>query len=284
MEVHMFKKILVPLILALVAALVIGGVAYAADQPGKDSGDNPAVKSQHRGLGQITKLGDSQLTVQLKRGVVKVIHIDENTRYIKADGSVGSFADLQVGLWVAGRVIASANGPLARLVIILPDGFNPSVRLIRHVGTIIAVDPAASSFDLKSHQGESLTFQVDSTTQFFGKLQSLVELKPGMQAVVGATQLEDGSYLAVRVTAREKPQVDVKVAGRVTAIDVASFTILGRDGKTYTFQVTPETRFRSRGGQVKGLKDLQLGMGVGVSAQNAGDGQLKALVVVANVR
>jgi hypothetical protein len=292
MEAYMFKKILVPLILALVAALAIGGVAYAASRPEKaltqavlnETEDANEAQARRRGLGQITAVGDSQFTVQLKNGGEKVIRVDENTNYRKSDGSAGSFADLQVGRWVAGRVIATADGPLARLLILLPEGFDPSIQLIRHVGTVTGVDPAASTIGLKTLQGESLTFQVDGSTQFFGPVQNLADLKPGMAAIVGAQQLEDGSYLAVRVTAHEKPQVDVKAAGRVTAIDPTSFTIRGRDGKTYTFQVTPGTRFRSRGGQVKGLGDLHLGMGVGVAARETDDDQLQALVVVARVK
>ena len=362
----MFKKILVPLILALVAALAIGGVAYAASQPEKVPSptaqmaveDENTAQSLRRGLGQITALGDEQFTVQLKSGEEKVILVDENTRYFKADGSAGSFADLQVGLWVAGRVAPSSKGLVARVVVLLPAGYDPdrqnaafrgevtslgdnsfslhtlrgedvtiavdsntayvgevhsfsdlqvgmkagvgaqkledgsllaiavAVRpdLIRHAGEITTVDPAASSFGMKTRRGESLTFQTDGSTQYFGQVECLADLQPGMLALVGAKQLEDGSYLAVRVTAHEKPQVDVKAAGRVTAIDASSFTIRGRDGNTYTFQVTPETRFRSRGGLVKGLKDLRLGMGVGVAAQETDGGQLRALWVGAKVK
>lgn len=292
MEAYMFKKILVPLILALVAALAIGGVAYAANQPenvsvdtpGDTPGDTATAQGARRGLGQITTLGDGQFTVLLQSGGEKVIRVDENTRYVKADGSVGSFADLQVGLWVAGRVVSTADGPLARVVILLPAGFDPNLKLIRHAGAITTVDPAANTFGLKTRQGESLTFQADGSTQYFGQVETLADLQPGMLAVVAAKQLDNGAYLAVRVTAREKPQVDVKKAGRVTAIDASSFTIRGRNGNTYIFQVTPETHFRSRGGQVKGLKDLHLGMGVAVAAQETDDGQLKALLVVVKVR
>jgi hypothetical protein len=354
----MFKKILIPLILALVAVLSIGGVAYAAHQPANVPADTAAAQAQHRGLGQITALGEGQFTVQLKSGAEKVIAVDENTRYFKADGSAGSFADLQLGQWVAGRVVSGPAGPLARRVIILPAGFAPNapkvvargdvtavsagsftlhtlrgedltfsvdgntsflgevhslsdlqagmtasvaaqklddgsllaiavrvrLELIRHAGAITTVDPVDSTFGLTTRQGESLAFQVDGSTQYYGQVKSLADLQPGMQAVVAARQLGDGSYLAVRVTAREKPQVDVKAAGRVTAIDTASFTIRGRDGNAYTFLASPETRFRSRGGEVRGLRDLRLGMGVGVAARETQGGQLLALLVVAKVK
>ncbi len=158
---------------------------------------------------------------------------------------------------------------------------NSHLKLIRHAGSITAVDPAAGTLSLATLQGESLVFQTDGSTQYFGQVHSLADLQPGMAAVVGATQLEDGSYLAVRVTAREKPLFDVKIAGRVTAVEIGSFTIHGRDGQTHTFQVTPATRFRSLRGQVMSLKDLRLGMGVGVAARYTEEGQLRAVVVIA---
>ena len=362
----MFKKLFVPLILALTAALAIGGVAYAASQPEKAPSpaaqmaveDENTAQGRRRGLGQIIALGEGQFTVQLRSSEEKVILVDENTRYFKADGSSGSFADLQVGLWVAGRVAPSGEDLLARVVVLLPAGFDPDLKnagfrgevtalgensfslhtlrgadltiavdshtayagevhsfsdlqvgmkagvgaqkledgsllalavavrpdLIRHAGEITTVDPAAGTFSLKTRQGESLTFQTDGSTQYFGQVGSLADLQSGMLAVVGAKQLEDGSYLAERVIAHEKPLVDVKAAGRVTAIEASSFTIRGRDGNTYTFQVTPETRFHSRGGQVRGLKDLRLGMGVAVAAQEGDVGQLRALWVGVKVK
>ena len=91
----MVKKFLLPLVLALVAALAIGGVAYAASQSEKAPSpaaqaavqDESPAQGRRRGLGQITALGDEQFTVQLSNGDEKVILVDENTRYFKADGS-----------------------------------------------------------------------------------------------------------------------------------------------------------------------------------------------------
>ena len=286
----MFKKILIPLILSLAAALAIGGVAYAAGQPEKapSPAAQPAAQggniaqARHRGLGQITSLGEDQFTVQLKNGEEKAIRVDENTRYFKADGSAGSFADLQVGRWVAGRVVASVDGLLARRVILLPAGFDPERQNAAARGEVTSLGD--NSFTLHNLRGEDLTIAVDSNTAYAGEVHSFGDLQVGMKAILGAQKLENGSLLAVRVTAGEKLQVDAKKAGRVTAMDASSFTIRGRDGNPYTFQVTPETRFRSRGGQVQDLKDLRLGMGVGVAAQKTEDGQLQALLVIAKVR
>jgi hypothetical protein len=362
----MTKKLLIPLTLAVIAALLIGGVAYAANNSQKapgpkgqnaPGGERPGEKTQ-RGLGQITAIGEDQFTVQRKNGEAKVISVDENTRYFDADRSEASFADLKTGQWVAGRVISADEGLLARLVILLPEGLDPSrvnqrargevtavgaasftlhtprgedlnfavdgqttymgeihsladvqtgmkalvgaqklddgslvavvvgVRadLIRHAGTVTEVDPAASTFSLQTVQGETLTFRVDDNTQFLGpdgSAQSLDDMQPGMLAAVAATQGDDGSYLAVRVASHERPEFDLEVGGRVTAIDTSSFDVKTRDGQQYTFQVTPETRFRSRGGAIQGLKDLRIGMFVGVGAQALEDGQYQALMVLA---
>ena len=87
----MFKKILVPLVLALAAALALGGVAYADSQDEKAPApvrarhaspqQDPDIaadragtaRERRRGLGQITALGDDQFTVQLRNGDEKVI-------------------------------------------------------------------------------------------------------------------------------------------------------------------------------------------------------------------
>ena len=283
----MNKKLSVLLALALVAAVAVGGtvygVAYAASQTGQAAklsaqASMPALEWARRGLGQITILGDGQFTVQMRNGAVKVILVGAQTRYFDAHGTPIVFSDLQVGRWVAGTVVRSTDGPLARLVIQLPEGFDPTVRLIRHAGTVGSVDAAESTFELTTLQGDRLTFDVDENTLYMGQVYNLADLQTGMGAIVAAQQQADGTYLAERVTARQKPQVDVRAAGRVTGIDVSSFTILGRDGQPHTFQVTPLTHFRGPG--LNGLRDLRLGRMVAVAAHAAGDGQLQALLVV----
>ena len=144
------------------------------------------------------------------------------------------------------------------------------------------VNPSANTFLLTTLQGERLNFQVDENTIYMGQVSSLVDLQVGMSAVVRAQQLDDGSYLAVRLTARQKPQVDVKTIGRVNGLEASSFTLRSRDGQTHTFQVTPQTRFRGPG--LNGLRDLKLGIPVAVAAQDAGNGQYRALLVIGRGR
>jgi len=54
-----------------------------------------------------------------------------------------------------------------------------------------------------------------------------------------------------------------------------------RDGQTITFQVTGDTKFRSKGGQVKSLEDLQEGMIAMVGAEELSNGKYQAQVVAA---
>ena len=141
-----------------------------------------------------------------------------------------------------------------------------------------------TSLTLETRQGETFTFDVDANTKFLsrdGSVDSLSDVAVGMIAVVSAKQLEDGSYLAVRVAAHERPDVDLKVAGKVSAVDTNSFTVKARSGQLYTFQVDENTHFRSRHGKVNSLEDLKTGMVVGVGAQEMESGQYLALAVVA---
>lgn len=357
----MSKKLRFSIVLALVAALLMGSVAYAAGNPTSSKSDAAANPESRRGgrsgLGQVTAIGDNQFTVQLnKQNTALTILVDDQTKFRYQDGDDAIFADLEVGMWVAGRVVRNDQGQaLSRLVILLPEGFDPTQYQLAR-GEVTAV--GANSFTLNMSDGEALIFQVDGSTQYFGEVQSLADLQAGMQAgvaakklddgtllavavrvraerirhagevtvvggnsltlktrqgetltfgvdantkflsrdgsvnsladvevgmiaVVCAKQLEDGSYLAVRVAAHERPDVDLKVAGRVSAVDTATLTVKARSGQQYTFQVDENTRFRSRQGKVKSLKDLQVGMVVGVGAQEMENGQYLALAVAA---
>jgi hypothetical protein len=68
----------------------------------------------------------------------------------------------------------------------------------------------------------------------------------------------------------------------VTGVDVPgnSFTIQTRRGESLTFQVTAETRFRSRRGVVTSLEELKAGMAVAVGAKDLGNSQYQALRVL----
>jgi len=84
----------------------------------------------------------------------------------------------------------------------------------------------------------------------------------------------------------ESPEADVRVAGEITAVDVAAsvFTLHTRKGEDLRFQVDESTKFHSRSGEVDGLEDLQPGMMAGVAAKTLDDGSLLALRVAVGAK
>ncbi|MDI6694332.1 MAG: DUF5666 domain-containing protein [Anaerolineales bacterium] len=358
----MTKKIAIPMIAAMLIALLIG--AWAFSDASAQGGSPLAELRRGRGvLGQVTAVADSQFTLQTRQGETRDFLVDENTRFRSREDADLSLEDLQVGRWVEVFAAPAPNEtPAARLVIVLPEDFDPSkmkglrglveavdltgslfklkdrqgeissvavdeqtkfrgqaeefseleagmavfavvevqdngellakaVRagfpIIRRFGEITAVDVAAGEFTLKTARtGEELLFRVDENTRFRSKddqIAGLGDLQPGMVAAVTARQEPDGA-LALLVAAGERedlPNFDLRIAGRVISIADETFTIKGRDGQEYTFQVNAETRFRSPGDRVHGLEDLREGMVVWVGAQELGGGQYLAQLVLA---
>jgi hypothetical protein len=87
----------------------------------------------------------------------------------------------------------------------------------------------------------------------------------------------------VIILGEELPQIDVRAAGEIAAMDLASsaFALHTRQGEDLTFTTTDQTRFRIRGSEGGALGDLEVGMRAGVVAEGEDDGTLVALVVVA---
>ncbi len=358
----MFKKITITLSIVLVAALAVGGVAYAAAQT-QTQNTTPAGVSQsimnrlnitaaeclRSGIAQVTALGANQFTVKFLDGTQEVVGVDANTRYIKPDGSMGAFTDLQANAWMILHATVSADASVARQVIILPTGFDTALRdqiwrgkitaigadnltlngstiisvdsntiyageihklsdlkvgmkavisaqrlaggslmavvvgvngtIVRHDGTITAVNTTANTITLDTLKNKNVVVKVDANTMYFGQVAKLADLKTGMKISLVSRELPDRSLLALRIASGPKAQAALTVVGQVTALSTTSFTILGRDGKTYTFQVTPSTCFRGLAGTVKNMNNLHLGMTVAVAAQNESAGNIQALVV-----
>ena len=102
-------------------------------------------------------------------------------------------------------VVARRSGepPLARAVVILPEGFDPadwaSVR-----SRITGVDVPGNAFTIQTRRGKSLTFQASAETRFRsrrGRVDSLDDLKPGMPVLVSSKDLGGGRYQALLVLA-----------------------------------------------------------------------------------
>jgi hypothetical protein len=273
----MFKKFFVPLMLALLAALLLGGVALA--QTGG------TIHGGRRGIGRILSLGDQQITIETRRGEQRDILVDDQTQYRTQEGHVLQFGDLRTGEWVAGIVRYNEQGQMvARLVLLLPDDYDPSQRLGRRAaGHVTSVDVQAGSFEMHTLRGDDLSFRVSEGTIYRGSVTGLEDLEEGMQAAVGGVKQDDGSLLALVVLAR---QPLLKHAGTVTSVDTSAgaFNLETRQGEALTFSVDDQTRFRSKDGSIQSLDDLESGMVAIVVADQGENGGLIARFVAAGTK
>jgi hypothetical protein len=232
-------------------------------------------------IGQVTALGDRQFTIQNRQGQQRTVLVGERTRYRSLDWQELSFEDLQTGSWVAVIVQLARGGELrARLVILLPEGYDLTKRLGGGgAGTILAVDPAAGTFELQMRSGGRFTFETNENTVFSGEVQELGDLQVGMQAQAAALRQMDGALLAVFVNARFPLD---RHAGRVESVEpeAGTFNLTTRAGERLVVRVDEDTRFRSRGGFVQGLDQLEPGMLAAAAGMEQADGSLLAKVVV----
>lgn len=277
---HMSKKILFPISVALVIALFAGlwmtGDALA--QGGRDRFHR--LRAARRGLGEVTAVGSAQFTIEKLDGEAYTFLVNEETRFTDKERNELSFEDVLVDHWLIAIGPLSEDGErIARLVVILPEDFDPT-RFAGAVGTILSVDLSEQEFSLESRQGEEFTFEVDENTRFFGGAQELSDLEEGTGAGVRALKVEDGGLLA-KVVRTRRP--NVRLAGEVTAVDESAGTLTiqtRRVGREITIQVDENTQFRSRDGDIEDLGDLEPGMVAVVVANRAEDGELPLALVV----
>ena len=273
-EKTMSKKLTAPFVVALIIALLAGALV-SSDAFAAGGSPRQRVRPFGRGLAQVSAIGESQISVQRLQGESLVVLVDENTRFTNRDKGELTFDALQVGQWVRifplrDQAAEPAAGQItARAIVILPDDFDPH-NIAGSGGKVVEVDLAAGEFSLTNREGETLTYAVDAETRFAGSLEDLASLQPEMLVRIVAEEQEDGSLLARLVVARR--QID-KFAGEITAVGDQSLTLkLRRSGEEMTFSVDENTRYRTKGGELDGLEDVQVGM-VGVimaSAQEAG--------------
>jgi hypothetical protein len=159
---------------------------------------------------------------------------------------------------------------------------------VRVLGEITAVNLEARTFAINTRQGEDLRFLVIDRTKFRspdGSINGLSDLETGMKAhVVGARHPEHG-LVALMVAAGEPGDLPetFRLKGKVDGVDLrtSTFSVLAESGESQRFKVIDRTQFRSRDGAVKGLQDLEIGMGVNVVAAKTEDGLPIALIVIA---
>ncbi len=247
----MTKKIPIPLLIALLCALFVSGVALAAE-------DAPQGRVQTV-YGEIIAITDDSFTLQSQSGDLFTYFVDKTTNYRSSDVEEPNFSDLFVG----GKISVFAPGnaeeyPTARLVIMLPEDFDPSEWAgARARGQVIEVNPDAGSFVVQTNSGEEQAFSVDDTTRFFGQLASLSDVQVGWSVGVGAVENDDGGLLAKLIIGLNVQDSSLH-AGTITVVIPAAgtFTMQTRQGEEMTIAVDENTNFNSRAREIQGLVDL----------------------------
>ena len=279
----MKRKLVFPIVLALLANLLISSIALAqADQPQQPR------HSGRRGVGQITDIGGDQFTVVARNGTSYSVLVNEATRFRHLDGSEAGFDKLQVGQWTmviatpaSGQTAVEQPKFTARLIVLLPDEIDLTRRFgIRARGVVTGTDLAASTFNLRDRNGQILTLAVDENTHFLGQVLGLSDLHPGMNIAAAGQENSQGYPQALIVAARFPI---ANHAGKIVAIDPTkdSFRLETVRNGTLGFQVDDRTRFRSPDQSVHSLDDLQPDMVATVAARQDGTRLIALLVAVA---
>jgi hypothetical protein len=257
----MFKKISLALITALLITGSLSGVAAAqSDTPPAADGDKTG--KSRAAIGQITSIGDSSFTLQVKDNEVTIL-VTDDTVFKNQDGTEASFGDLEIDRWVAGRAARNDDDALvARQVILLPEDFDPAnINLIKLGGEVDKINNGQNTFTIITKDGESVTLNVDENTRWKGPLSELKDLEKGMKVGLAAKEQADGSLLAKVIAARSGERELSRAIGKVSSLGDNSLTIDARNG-SMTFGVTSDTRFRSQDEDFDSLEDLEIGQGV----------------------
>jgi len=184
----MYKKIAVPLILALVAALTFSNVAYAAAD----------ATNYVRRVGTILSIDTAAETfkIALNNGTKVVIHTTADT-FVR--GKAGSLSELATGMYVNVTADILSNGQyLAVKVNVLKVVAKAKVN-----GWVTAVD--ASSFTIKGNDGNSYTFNITANTTISGKgVTSYNGLETGMKVKVTYSDLGDAGLRATGIIVLKK--------------------------------------------------------------------------------
>jgi hypothetical protein len=257
----MLKKIYVPVILALVAALAFSNVAYAA-------ADSTDAKTYIRRLGTISSVDTTNSTIRVatNQGGTMTFHVNSSTVY---RGNASSFADLASGMYVNIKAEQLTSGSYLAVIV---NALNTKVKG-KVSGFVTAVGD--SSFAILGTDGNTYTLQVTKKTTFSG--QDVVDfsgLAVGMKVKVN--YIKSGELYRAQTV--EVTLVTVKLDGKVTKINDSSFNLLATDGTTYNLYVTSNTSFSGLG--VDSFSELAKGMKVRVTYTVREDGTLRAVKVI----
>jgi hypothetical protein len=264
----------------LLVSLVTPGDALAVVE-------NPAEEGIARGgrlfHGTLTVIGVDKFSIQTRGGSTFTYQVDDKTRFRIKDVEDPSFTNLEIGmhLAVSARIIDGER--IVRLVVVIPDDFDPSHRFgIRVRGKIIDISLDGDTLTIENPSGKALTFQVHKRTKYIGRVKNLDDLQTGWIAAIAGWRSDDGLLHAAIVVTTEPPR-RVNLAGEVTSIEieVGSFTLLTRQDQTVKIQVNHDTIINRKDGELTGLEDLQPGMFAAITGQRQDNGVVLAKRVIA---
>ena len=261
----MFKKIILPLIAAVMLAVSFSGIASAAEVD-----EWEMIKARGEVVAVDPEAG--KFSLEKNDGEVVTFFVDEETTF----RGLESLAEMQVG-WKAGVAAREEGGMLWAVLVIAGE----SLDLHRARGKVIDVNTSAGKFSIQTLSGEELRFFVDEKTRYGGQISDLEDLEEGMGAVVIYKEHSEGKWIAVGLIAGRAPDL-VKARGEVTAVDpqLGTFEILTANGERMLFFVDENTRYQ---GQLSSLDEMQVGWQAGVAAKDE-NGQLTAVLVIAGIR
>ncbi|MFL7813635.1 MAG: DUF5666 domain-containing protein [Anaerolineales bacterium] len=261
----MFRKVLLPVLAAVLIAVSFSGTALAAEGDGEG-----LLKARGKVIDINTSAG--KFSIHTPGGEDLRFFVDEDTRYA---GQISSLEDLEIGMVAGVAYTEQGQGKLTAVGLVA--GRAPD--LIKVKGEVTAIDAGLGKFEVVTAEGTAMRFFVDENTRYQGQLSSLEELRVGWRAGVAAKEGEDGKLTAVLVIAGIRPEV-VRVQGVIADVNPAAstFQLEKPDGDILTFQVTENTNFR---GQVSNIADLKEGLRAAIGGYEDSQGELIARVVVA---
>lgn len=261
----MLKKILLPLMAAILLAVSFCGTALAAE------GDQPELVKVRGEVIAVDALA-GKFRVETNQGETYTFFVGEDTAF----RGLESLDEMQVG-WKAGVAAREENGRLLAVLVIAGEALD----LQQARGKVLEINPSAGKFSIQTPSGEELRFFVDEKTRYGGQISSLEDLEEGMGAGVVYKEHSEGKLIAVGLVAGYAPDL-VKARGEVTAVDARQgvFEIETPEGEVMRFSVDENTRYQ---GQLTSLEEMQVGWAAGVAAREV-DGQLTAVLVIAGMR
>jgi len=264
----------------LTAALLLPVAVFAQEEaPERPEG-------RIRAAGEIIGVvpGQGTFTLTTRKGEELGFQTNDDTKFRGPNGSVEDMHDLKKGMKALVVAAEQDDGTLLALMVgagnpeDLPDH-------LRAAGQVQTINSENQTFALQTREGETLAFQTGERTKYRGEgVEGFDDLSNDMLALVVAIPQESGPPLALMVAAGnpkdrpDRPRLDVKVGGEVTAVGASSLTIETRNGESILFSVSADTHYKG----ISGFSELEVGMMAAVGAIETDDGLLAVFVGARN--